>query len=1046
MMFMKKQIILTLLTTLICTTSVWATDYNVKNDSELRAAIQNNDANITVTANIDLSNSTLEIQADKTITIDLGGHTLDRGLTARDYDHGGQVITVRSGATLNLSNGTLKGGWGGNSGGLSNEAGTVNLTNVTITGCVGDDHGGGIFNKAGGTLTMTGCTVTGNTCNDHQSDSNGGGIWNAGTLNMKGTNIVNDNWRANGMRSNLYLKSGTVINITGDLEGSHVYVGMETLGTFTSGYSTYHDIHPAGFFTADKQSVTGMRLVAGEAQLNNAIPEGGTYYVERSWNETAKRVEATFHTLESNQYTTLTGSDDDEYLDPGWYVVKGSDVVYDDMLYMNGDGEYHLILCDGASLKAWFFIANSPSVLHIYGQANDTGKMTNMYSPSFSIHRYYAGLGADANAANGTIVIHGGDINVHGGDASPGIGNNSYTDPGGAITIYGGTVHAEGDSEHGSDGGGGGAGIGGGWNNDCGIVNIYGGSVYATGHGNSSGAAGIGSGSYAHNSGTITIYGGYVEATGSYGAAGIGGGQGTNGADVTIHGGTVKAKCDKYNGPGIGAGKNDDNRITYTGTLTVTGGKVYAYGDERGAGIGGGWNTNGSNVTISGGYVYAEGGKWAAGIGSGCEYITGGERHGGTLTVTGGYVEAHGGEDGAGIGGGEDADGGTVNISGGEVRAYGTDKGAGIGGSESGKGGNVTITGGIVIAESGGDQRAIGAGSDSDNHGSLTFADNLGVFVTTDLYRSVKANRVIDCRNYKYVRINQCAHGGATVSIVDGDKHAVTGCNYCYAGQEDHRFGDYGECAICHLISLADNADNSSLIAHWDGATDKAVTLRGRTLYKDGDWNTMCLPFSLASLTGTPFENATIMELDTENTYDTDKKTGYDAENNTIYLYFKNAMTIETGKPYLVKWESGSDITDPVFSNVTIANEQHDVTSEDGKVSFKGIYSPKTLSGGDNSNYYLGAANQLYWSSVDRTMNAFRAYLHVNLTDAPAGEREFKMNFEDDETTSVSEKRMVNNDIFVTATGWYDLQGRKLSSKPNKPGMYIYNGKVVIVN
>ena len=1018
-----------LLLALLRATASWATDYNVGTDSDLRAAIANNGANITVTADINLSNSTLSIPEGTTVTINLNTHTLDRKLTKRG-EGGGQVITVREGATLNLSNGTLAGGWGGNAGGLSNESGTVNLTNVTITGCTGDDRGGGIYNENGGTLTMIGCTVTGNTCNDHASDGGGGGIWNAGTLNMKGTNIVNDNWKSNGIRSNLYLKSGTVINITGDLEGSHVFVDMETLGTFTSGYSTYHDIHPAGFFTADKQSVIGMKLVAGEAQLNNAIPEGGVYYIERSWNETAKRVEATYRIRES-QYTTLTGSDDDEYLDPGWYVVKGSDVVYDDMLYMNGDGEYHLILCDGASLKAWFFIANSPSVLHIYGQANDTGKMTNMYSPSFSIHRYYAGLGADADAANGTIVIHGGDINVHGGDASPGIGNNSYTDPGGAITIYGGTVHAEGDSEHGSDGGGGGAGIGGGWNNDCGIVNIYGGSVYATGHGNSSGAAGIGSGSYAHNSGTITIYGGYVEATGSYGAAGIGGGQGTNGADVTIHGGTVKAKCDKYEGPGIGAGKNDNNRITYTGTLTVTGGKVYAYGDLRGAGIGGGWNTNGSNVTISGGYVYAEGGKYAAGIGSGCEYISGGERHGGTLTVTGGYVEAHGGEDGAGIGGGEDADGGTVNISGGEVRAYGNANGAGIGGGESGKGANVTITGGTVVAQSGGDQRAIGAGYGSTSHGSLTFADNLGVFVTTNLNRSVKANRVIDCRNFAYVRINQCAHGN----------HEVTGCKYCYAGEEIHTFGDYGECPVCHLISLANNADNSSIIAHWNGATDKAVTLSGRTLIKNGQWNTLCLPFSLASLAGTPLDGATVMELDVDGTYDTDKQTGLDPD-GTLYLYFKNAGSVEAGKPYLVKWESDDNIVNPVFSGITINNVQDDVTSEDAKVTLTGIYSPKDIAGEDRSILYLGAGGNLYYPDRAMTINAFRAYFNVDISDAPAGVRDFVMNFGEETTGILS---LSPNPSPNREGRWYTIDGRRLSGKPTAKGVYINNGRKVVI-
>ncbi len=1027
-----------ILLALLCTTTTWAADYNVKNDSELREAIANDGANITVTADIDLSNSTLEIKANTTVTINLNGHTLDRQLTQRG-EGGGQVITVRSGATLHLSNGTLKGGWGGNGGGIANEDGTANLTNVTITGCVGDDRGGGIANGAGGTLTLKDCTITGNITYDKTTPKGGGGIFNAGTLNMQGTNIINDNWKPNGMRSNLYLKSGTVINITGDLEGSHVFVDMETLGTFTSGYSTYHDIHPAGFFTADKGSIRGMKLVAGEAQLSNAIPEGGVYYIERSWNETAKRVEATYRVRES--YTTLTGGSADTYLDPGWYVVKGSDIEYSNFIYMNGDGEYHLILCDGASLKAWFFTANSPSVVNIYGQADDTGKMANTYDTFFTVHQYCAGLGGEYGEANGTIVIHGGDINVHGGFAAPGIGNRSQEKQGGPITIYGGTVHASGFVT--PDGSGGGAGIGGGWNSDGGVVNIYGGSVYATANGLSAGGAGIGSGSWAKNGGTITIYGGYVEATSDEGGAGIGSGYGTNGADVTIHGGTVKA-YGKVGGPGIGAGVTQDKPLTYAGTVTVTGGKVYAYGAaQRGAGIGGGWSTNGSNVTIRGGYVYAEGGKWAAGIGSGCEYITGGERHGGTLTVTGGYVEAHGGEDGAGIGGGEDADGGTVNISGGEVRAYGTDKGAGIGGAENGKGGNVTITGGIVIVESGGDQRAIGAGSDSDNHGSLTFADNLGVFVTTDLYRSQKANRVKDCREYKYVRVNKCAHGGAVIAIVSGEKHGVTGCDYCYADQEDHSFNVYGECGDCHLIGLIDNADNSGSIAHWDDQT-KSVTTGGRTLYKDGDWNTLCLPFDIDDISVSPLAGATVKELDTEGIYDTDKQTGYDPESGTLYLYFKDATKIEAGKPYLVEWASGSDIVSPLFTDVTLyADLPTDVTSEDGKVQFLGNYDPVVLTGGDKSNLYLGTNNKLYWPSADKTIKSFRAYFHVDLGQTSEA-RNIVLNLGEDDPTSVGE--IQDSGFKIQDSGdeaWYDLNGRKYDSKPTKPGIYIHKGEKV---
>ena len=795
----------------------------VHNQAELEAAVLVDHAQILFANDISI-NSLLEIKNSRTIVIDMNGFTLDRGCTSRSS----QAIVVRTGSTLSLSNGTVTGGWGGNGGALDIEDGTtVNLTDVIITGNHADDRGGGISNKgtltmtggaitnnvsrdksgtpAGGgglfiysgstatltgvtisgneaevyggggidnfgTLSLSGCTITGNT-----SKANGAGIWTSGssTLNIQGANNIKDNCKPNALRSNLFLASGAVINITGALaDDSKVFVSMETLGTFTSGYSTYNDGHPAGFFTSDKPAVTGMRLVNGEAQLDNAIPEGGVYYIERSWNETTKRVEATYHTLESNQYTTLTGSDDDTYLDPGWYAVKGSDVVYDDYLYMNGGGEYHLILCDGASIKAMFFIVESPNILHIHGQADDNGKMISTYVYNFAVHKC-AGIGGTYDKANGPIFIHGGDIDVHATLSSAGIGGGGYASQGGPITIYGGTVHAEGGYEPGGSAGettGGGAGIGGGRNGNGGVVNIYGGSVYATGKGSTSGAAGIGSGSYAESSGTISIYGGYVEAKGYIGAAGIGGGQGTNGADVTIHGGTVRAEG-RTEGPGIGAGKNDDNRITYAGTLTVTGGKVYAYGGpQRGAGIGGGWNTNGSNVTISGGYVYAEGGKFAAGIGSGCEYF-GSERHGGTLTVTGGYVEAHGGEDGAGIGGGEDADGGTIIISGGEVRAYGSYGGAGIGGGEDGKGGNVTITGGTVIAQAGKDDtgyRAIGPGLGSDNYGQLELAPLMMVSSERLAY---EVERINMCWYRTQVRVEPCTHPGYTAATCPYCKH-----------------------------------------------------------------------------------------------------------------------------------------------------------------------------------------------------------------------------------------------------------------------------------
>ena len=130
-----KTKLFTILVALTCTTTIWA-QTNVSTDAELRNAITNG-ANIVLAQDIDLSNSTLEIVGGTTVTINLNGHKLDRKLTQRG-EYGGQVITVRKDATLNLSNGTLKGVWGGGGGGLLIEGGTANLTDVIITKNVAD--------------------------------------------------------------------------------------------------------------------------------------------------------------------------------------------------------------------------------------------------------------------------------------------------------------------------------------------------------------------------------------------------------------------------------------------------------------------------------------------------------------------------------------------------------------------------------------------------------------------------------------------------------------------------------------------------------------------------------------------------------------------------------------------------------------------------------------------------------------------------------------------------------------------------------------------
>ena len=257
------------------------------------------------------------------------------------------------------------------------------------------------------------------------------------------------------------------------------------------------------------------------------------------------------------------------------------------------------------------------------------------------------------------------------------------------------------------------------------------------------------------------------------------------------------------------------------------------------------------------------------------------------------------------------------------------------------------------------------------------------------------------------------------------------------------------------LITLYDNcndaANNSTTISNNNGVRG-VVTLSGRTLYKDGHWNTLCVPFN-AELTG-DLAGAELKELDVTGkwamvngewtTSDDGHKTGLNG--STLYLNFKTANSITAGTPYIIMWSSGNNVTNPVFTGVTITtDEAAAVESTDGTVTFQGTYSPVILAS-DQSELYLGADDKLYWPGTENfTVNAFRAYF--KLSEAATEARQFVLNFGDEASginATLNDKgEMINDKV-------YDLQGRQLSNGKwlngqMKKGLYINNGKKIII-
>ena len=761
------------------------------------------------------------------------------------------------------------------------------------------------------------------------------------------------------------------------------------------------------------------------------------------------------------------------------YVVADADATIDRSIWIHGT--VHFILKNGVTVqfKKGLYVKKDGdnAVLNIYAQSEDESVMgkliaTNSYADC-------AGIGGTrSNDVDVNIInIHGGNISATGGDDGAGIGGGEDHN-GGRITIYGGKVSATGSGR--------GAGIGGGYAGGGGTTTIYGGKVTAQGGRN---AAGIGGGEKYRgggNVGTVVIWGGTVNATGGYDGAGIGSGVDcvNNTGSVTIHGGTVTAtggltEDSYYYGfsAGIGGGKNGSGcTVTINGgTVNATGRGMYSNIDNNfgGAGIGGGSGQAGGNVTINGGRVTLRNGdmwNYSPMIGGGYP-----SRTHGSLTIADNlrvsykwsntldpYAYANT-EDRVSSCRLSDVNPLIIEPCNHSNRTY----------TVSGNTVNDTHTAHCpnCISTFEPELHDFSSGSTCSVCGVGTTVYNIKIYLPEAQQDGTYDGQTYS-HQYTYNMVGVTVFNLPTSPVkVPGlefkgwfETNQLTGETYTSlytSSGEDLKVAgsEYTISANVSLvaryqvldISLADNADNSKKLEKYDGMTANSVTLTDRRLWKDGDWNTLCLPFGLASLTGTPLEGATLKELDTNGWYDGEmryaeeasgrRQTGFDNSDGTLYLYFKDATSIEAGKPYIIMWANGSDIENPTFNNVTISSTFTGVVSADGTLDFIGTYSPMTIAGENKSMLYLGSGNKLYYPNAAMTINACRATFQ--LYGITAGDvAHSRLFFGDDETNGI---KITNFTNLTNSAGWYTLDGRKLDGKPTKKGLYINNGKKVVI-
>ncbi|MBQ9170405.1 MAG: hypothetical protein IJ148_06235 [Bacteroidaceae bacterium] len=697
-----------------------------------------------------------------------------------------------------------------------------------------------------------------------------------------------------------------------------------------------------------------------------------------------------------------------------------------------------------------------------------------------AIGSYYgAGIGGgggddytkETGDQGGPVIIYGGSVNAKGSYYGAGIGGGKDGN-GGVVKIYGGQVRATGGNGN-ANYGYSGAGIGGGDSGFGGQVYIYGGETYAYG-GND--AAGIG-GEFVYNGGSFEMHGGYLFAsgcnTGRYSAPAIGGGYSGSGGSAAIYGGTICAVKKGDYCALIGGGKNGQKN----GDLTVSEGLKVSWGTQADAISDTKYQTLRTGVELGLPLVKSADQRQAAiqnrsytcvliepcdhqGTGSTYTYADD-DYHNVTCKVCG-YtgLEAHSydGDNPCACGKPYDAaaDLWTVMLhraTGAASTSYADRvpmkvvKGqplvvAAVSGTEG-----LRLLGYVEADEENAPTGIMML--ESEKSSLIKVGDQLTP--TADMHLFARYGYVFksewtwaDDASSASVTLSHAALSPVTLSSTDGKvtvtpmeekddagnvvgKHYTAACTYTLNGFEYTFTDNYQH----PNVSLMDYADNSEALTSTDGKIVNVI-LEGRTLYNDDSWNTLCLPFNLTTLAGTPLAGAMLKALESSSFAD-----------GTLTLNFTDASSIEAGMPYLVKLSSGNDIDSPLFTDVTISNALHTVVTS--SIDFAGAFSPVSLQADDRSVLYLGADNTLYYPSEAMTIGSCRAYFRLNgitAGDLAQGVKSIVLDFGDEDPTSIKELRTKDE---ASDGAWYSIDGRRLSGKPATRGVYVTGGKKVAV-
>ena len=257
----------------------------------------------------------------------------------------------------------------------------------------------------------------------------------------------------------------------------------------------------------------------------------------------------------------------------------------------------------------------------------------------------------------------------------------------------------------------------------------------------------------------------------------------------------------------------------------------------------------------------------------------------------------------------------------------------------------------------------------------------------------------------------------------------------------------YGELRIITpaTIELVDTQDMTEALKDANDSNTTPITFNSRTL-KEDTWNTLILPFDIK-----------VRDLSDELGYAVVDMLDINNADKSKVIFKITTGTIPANTPFMIKTDEDVNLQDAFFATVDPADPTKftvkiaytdettcEVADKAGN-KLTGAYKPQTVNDGE---YYMnGEGNWKLYAGTGFEIKGERVkFTKASATSAAPTfyieEGDGTMTVINGETTSIE---TISAEKLNAADGWYTLNGVKLQSMPTQKGIYINNGKKVVI-